>query len=73
MNNIGYIYFKQKKYDLAISKFTEAITLNSKYFNAYRNRADAKIAKNEMKGACQDLKTASGLGDKTAEKHYKEI
>ena len=40
-----------------------AIKLFPKYFNAIRNRADAKKAKGDNEGACADIKLAAFLGD----------
>ena len=71
-NNIGYIYFEQKNYDLAISYYSQAIKVYPKYFNAFRNRADAKIAKGDKEGACKDLQTAADLGDEKSLQSFKE-
>jgi len=65
-NNLGVIYFSEKQYDKAIEHYNSAIHYSPKYFNAYRNRADAKNAKGDTAGACEDIKTATALGDTKA-------
>lgn len=67
-NNLGVIYREKREYQKAIAYFDQAIQYYPKYFNAYRNRADAKNFSGDTEGACQDLKTAAALGDeKSAE------
>lgn len=57
---------------MAITYYTLAIHYYPKYFNAYRNRADAKNASGDMAGACVDIKKAKELGDAKAAKYYLE-
>ena len=71
-NNIGYQYFKEKEYDLAIMYYTMAITIYPQYSNAYRGRADAKNAQGKTNEACEDIKKAKELGSIKAAKYYDE-
>jgi tetratricopeptide (TPR) repeat protein len=65
-NNLGYIYFTEKEYDKAIAEYTLAIENTKNYTNAYRNRADAKLAKGDSNGACEDVHKAAAMGDPKA-------
>lgn len=71
-NNIGFLYFEKKEYDKAITYYTLAIHYYPLYFNAYRNRADAKNAIGDIAGACEDVKKAKELGDAKSAKFYAE-
>ncbi len=57
----GSYYFRQKKYDLAIADFSEAIKLDKNFDEAYRERAEAKLAKGDLQGARSDVEMALSL------------
>jgi Tfp pilus assembly protein PilF len=42
-NNLGYVYFKQNNYSLAISNFKKAIEQKPGYIGAYNNLGQAYI------------------------------
>ena len=63
-NNLGYIYFEAKKYDLALAHYDQAMAIFPKYAHALTNRAHAKYAKGNRKGACEDLHLAMDYGEK---------
>lgn len=73
LNNLGAIYYEKKKFDLAISYYSKAIEKLPNYFNAIRNRADAKIAKGDKQGACNDIKLAASLGDSKAKRFVSAV
>ena len=52
-NGLGYVYFAQDQYDLAIRQYKEALKLNSDYVIAYNNLAHAYEKKNLMAQALQ--------------------
>lgn len=70
-NNLGTIYNKQKKYDLAIEQFDKALKVWSGYTFALTNRAQAKYDKGDKAGACADMKKAIDLGRKDKIPVYK--
>jgi tetratricopeptide (TPR) repeat protein len=53
-----------KRYTEAIADFDQAIKLNANYTNAYTNRAAARRAAGDGKGAAEDQAKARALFDK---------
>jgi lipoprotein NlpI len=60
-NARGYAYLVLRDYASAIGNFDRAIELNPKYANAYRNRAAARKAMGDAKGAAADQELAHQL------------
>ena len=60
-NARGYAYLILRDYPSALKNFNQAIELNPKYANAYRNRAAARKAAGEIQGAAADLERAKQL------------
>ena len=56
-NNLGTIYFNQRKYDEAIHYYDNAVRCNPNYFDGYFNRANAAFELNEHYRALKDLET----------------
>jgi len=52
-NALGFSYFSQQQYDLAIRQYKEALKLNSKYVTALNNLAHTYERKNLMSQALQ--------------------
>jgi len=72
-NNLGFISYQSKEYESAIGYYNAAIEVNPNYSSCIRNRADAKLAKGDRNGACQDIKLAASLGDPKARAFIKKI
>ncbi len=60
-NGRGVIYLRRKEYEKAIPDFTMAIQLRPTFAQPYENRAAAKRALGDVKGAAADLNLAKGL------------
>ena len=56
----------------AIFDFTKAIEIDPNYSNAYLNRGVAKENLGDMKGACDDWKQASYLGNESTAKWVRD-
>ena len=56
-NNLGTIYFDQRKYDQAIHYYDNAVRCNPTFFDGYFNRANAAFEANEHYRALKDLET----------------
>ncbi len=69
-NNISYIKRLKEINDNYGSIFyaTKAIEIDPYYSNAYLNRGIAKENLGDMKGACDDWREASSLGNKSTAK-----
>jgi tetratricopeptide (TPR) repeat protein len=54
LNGRGFTYYLIKDYAHALADFDQAIVQDPKYVNAYHNRAQARLASGDAKGAAQD-------------------
>ncbi len=61
------------KYDDAIDSYTEAISLNLEYAEAYYNRGLAYYMSNRSQNGCLDVETSIQLGYKKAEQFQKYV
>ena len=55
LNNLGTLYYSEKKYDLAISFYDRAVACHPEFTGTYFNRANAFYELNEMYNALKDL------------------
>jgi tetratricopeptide (TPR) repeat protein len=65
-NNRGNLFSDEKRYEEAISNYTEAIALKPDHASAYYNRGLAEFYLGKKKSACMDLKQAASLGYQAA-------
>jgi len=61
--NRGVTYAGLGKPKQAISEFSAAIKINSRYADAFRNRGITLFYQKDLSGACRDWKQAAKLGD----------
>ncbi|MDA1230993.1 MAG: tetratricopeptide repeat protein, partial [Planctomycetota bacterium] len=66
-NNRGVVHLQLSKFDEAISDFTGAIKIDSKYVEALENRAYAYVQKNDHTKAIADLEYALQLSSHSYE------
>ena len=59
-NNLGTIYFDQRKYQEALQYYDNALRCNPDFFDAYFNRANAAFELNEHYRALEDLEKIIG-------------
>jgi tetratricopeptide (TPR) repeat protein len=64
---------KLKDHSGAITDYTKAIELNSKYTNAYYNRGISRKSTEDIDGACVDWAKAARLGEKKASKLISDL
>jgi|CXWJ01.1.fsa_nt_gi TonB family protein len=62
--NNGVKYLNEKNYVAAITEFTEAISLNKNFIDAYYNRGVAFLRSGQKEDACKDWEKCKKLGDK---------
>jgi tetratricopeptide (TPR) repeat protein len=60
----GNTYFKQKKYNEALSSFDKAVEISPNHSRAYNNRGVAKRALNDTQGAITDFSRSIEINDK---------
>lgn len=65
----GYIYALREKPQLAEAEYSRAISLNSEYSQAYRNRAVVRKRMEKLREAEEDLTTALALGSPAIQIH----
>ena len=65
--NRGVIYFRQKKYDLAIKDYTKAIALAPKNVHAHINRGIAYATQKDHERAIEDYNKAIGIAPDNAD------
>ena len=70
LTEISILKFKDKKYDVAIEWCNRAIKINSKYANAYYNRANAKSEILDYGSASEDYSKAIELKPNNAEYYF---
>ena len=61
-NNMGQAYRELNQLDSALKYFNKAIDINKNFAQGYFERGRAKQKNNDLNGACEDWKKASGLG-----------
>ena len=74
-NNFGSGYFSQRNFDAAIIEYTQAIKLNSRYSEAWFNRALAYYAQGNLVQALLNIKETYGLNpvDATTAELYNKL
>lgn len=61
---LGVLYINLKKLQVAIELFDEAIELNPRFADAYKERGRAKLLNNDKEGSVEDMKKALELNPK---------
>lgn len=56
-NNLGTLYFNQRKYDEALQYYDKAVQCNPKFLDGYFNRANTAYELNEHYSALKDIET----------------
>ena len=59
---MGQAYRELNQLDSALKYFNKAIDINKNFAQGYFERGRAKQKNNDLNGACEDWKKASGLG-----------
>ena len=71
--NRGIAKFKKGDFDGAIQDYSQVLKINPKDSDAFFNRANVKKEIEDMKGACEDWRTAADLGDEEATNSLKQF
>lgn len=70
LNNLGTVYFRQKRYDLAINNYEQAIACDPEFIDSYYNRANTYYELKEYYGALKDLDKIVQVNPDTAVVHF---
>jgi tetratricopeptide (TPR) repeat protein len=65
--NLGNVYYKQEKYDLAVEAYTRSLQLDNTGGSCYYNRGLIYHLRGEVKKACDDMKNALDLQVESAQ------
>ncbi len=64
---LGNYYANKRNYEKAIESYSQAISINAEFADAYFGRAEAKFYLNDRQGACADWKLAKKHGRQNLE------